>query len=168
MKKNTSLFLGFAILLSTMNVAHTQEIPRQTLIRGSGPAVYWYSSNGTRHVFPNEKTFLTWFPYHQFDRVLTIPDETLAGIRLGNNSIYRPGSRLVKIATDPKVYAIDARGVLRWIETEAIAEALYGQRWQSFLDEIPDPFFLNYTVGASIRRASDFRPTNPLTPDSNL
>lgn len=169
MKKITALFLGLAILLSTVNVAHAQEIPRQTLIRGSGPAVYWYSSNGTRHVFPNEKTFLTWFPYHQYDRVMVISDEALASIRLGVQAMtYRPGSRLVKITTDPKVYVVDNRGVLRWIETESVAEALYGPQWRTFIDDVPDAFFATYNLGSSIRRASDFRPVNVLTPEGNL
>lgn len=168
MKISLSILLGLAILLSSFSTASAQEIPRQSLIRGSGPAVYWYSSNGTRHVFPNEKTFLTWFPYHQYDRVLMVTDQALASIRLGQTLVYRPGSRLVKITTDPRVYAVDERGVLRWIETEAVAASLYGQNWQMYVDDIPDAFFINYTTGQSIRRASDFRPANTLTPDSNL
>lgn len=168
MKLLLSFLLGLALILPTVCTARAQEIPRQSLIRASGPTVYWYSSNGMRYVFPNEKTFQTWFPYHQFDRVLMIPDQALANIRIGNNMTYRPGSRLVKITTDPKVYAVDARGTLRWLETESVAETLYGSGWNTLIDDIPDAFFANYTMGQSIRRASDFRPTNILTPEGNL
>lgn len=168
MKSLLSFLLGLAVLLPAFSVANAQEIPRQSLIRGSGPAVYWYSSNGTRHVFPNEKTFLTWFPYHQYDRVIMLSDQALASINIGHNVVYRPGSRLIKITTDPRVYAVDGRGVIRWIETETVAAALYGQQWRSFIDDVPDAFFTNYSTGPSIRSVSDFRPTNVLTPDGNL
>lgn len=168
MKSFLSFLLGLAILVPAFSVANAQEIPRQSLIRGSGSTIYWYSSIGLRHVFPNEKTFLTWFPYHQFDRVITLSDEALASISVGHNVAYRPGSRLIKITTDPKVYAVDGRGVIRWIETEAIAAALYGRNWQKYIDDVPDAFFTNYSIGPSIRSVSDFRPTNILTPDGNL
>lgn len=156
------------MLTQMAGTVHAQEIPRQSLIRASGPTVYWYSSNGMRYVFPNEKTFLTWFPYHQFDRVHMIQDQALANIRIGGNMTYRPGSRLVKLTTDPKVYAVDARGTLRWLETETVAEALYGPNWRTFIDDMHDAFFTNYTVGATVRRTSDFRPENVLTPEGNL
>lgn len=168
MKLYHALVVGLALLLPSIGTVQAQEIPRQSLIRGSGPAVYWYSSNGTRYVFPNEKTFLSWFPYHQFERVLVIPDQAVAAIQIGGNVTYRPGSRLLKLTTDPKVYAIDTQGTLRWIETEAVAASLYGANWQMYVDDVPNAFFVNYTTGPSIRRASDFRPTNVLTPDENL
>jgi hypothetical protein len=64
----------------------------------------------------------------------------------------------VKITTDPKVYAVSSHGTLRWISNEAVATALYGANWNTKIDDIPDPFFINYTVGATIVNASDFQP----------
>jgi len=41
-----------------------------SLIKGTGSAVYYLSSNGKRYVFPTEKTYFTW--YSDFANVQTI------------------------------------------------------------------------------------------------
>ncbi len=127
-------------------------------MRGSNPAVYYQTMSGKRLVFPNEKTFRSW--YGDFGSVVRISDTDLAALPLGGNVTYRPGERLVKIATDPKVYAVAAHATLRWVQTENVAQLLYGQQWASQVDDIPDTFFINYTVGAPIAQASDFSIAN--------
>jgi hypothetical protein len=130
------------------------------LIRASGTetqgAVYYYGGNGKRYVFPNEKTYKTWYP--DFSSVKTITLAELQTLPLGGNVTYKPGARLVKITTDPKVYAVDAHSTLRWVETEAIAAALYGADWNTKVDDIPDAFFINYKVGTPISSAGSFSP----------
>lgn len=130
--------------------------PPGTLIRASQPAVYYLAGDGKRYVFPNERAYTTWFA--DFSRVTSVSDAELAGIPLGGNVTYRPGVRLVKIQTDPKVYAVARGGVLRWVQTEAVAAALYGAAWAANVDDVPDAFFMNYDVGAAIGAASDFSP----------
>lgn len=139
-----------------------------SLIRGSGEAVYWYATNGRRYVFPNPRTFYTWFTPYDLANIDWISDSELAAISIGGNVSYRPGSRLIKITTDPKVYAVDTFGRIRWIESESVAIALYGSRWHTLVDDVPDAFFATYTVGASISSPVDFRPTASLTPDGNI
>ncbi|MDO8462963.1 MAG: hypothetical protein Q7S96_01670 [bacterium] len=126
------------------------------LIKASQPSVYYYGHDGKRYVFPNSKTYFSW--YRDFADVITIDDATLGSIPLGGNVTYKPGVKMVKITTDPKVYAVDAGGTLRWIETEAAAIALYDTDWNTKIDDVPDPFFVNYKVGASIASASAFDP----------
>lgn len=127
------------------------------LIKASNDAVYYYAPNGKRLVFPNEKTYKTW--YADFSSVVHVTDGDLAAIPLGGNVTYRPGVRLVKITTDPKVYAVSAHGVLRWVSTETVAQALYGANWNQMIDDVADAYFVNYTVGAAITNASDFSPS---------
>jgi endo-1,4-beta-xylanase len=91
--------------------------------------------------------------------VKTISADELASIPLGGNVTYRPGVKLVKVTTVPKVYAVAAHGVLRWVKTEEVAKALYGVDWNKKVDDIPDAFFVNYTVGADIGSTSDFSPS---------
>lgn len=136
------------------------------LIQASGPAIYWQTSGG-RSVFPNEETFYSWFSPYDFARIVHISDAEMASLRIEGNISYRPGSRLLKITTDPRVYAVDNRGVLRPIESESAAAALYGPNWAQFIDDVPDAFFVSYTIGAPIRRPSDFHPTTALTPTSD-
>ena len=140
-------------------------IPAGSLIKASNDAVYYYASNGKRLVFPNEKTYKSW--YADFSAVTKISDGDLAAIPLGGNVTYRPGVRLVKITTDPKVYAVSAHAVLRWVSTETVAQTLYGSNWNKMVDDVPDAYFTNYTVGAAIVNASDFVPSAQIasTPD---
>ncbi len=126
------------------------------LIKASGDSVYYYGQDGKRYVFPNEKTFKTW--YDDFSLVKEITDEELASVPIGGNVVYRPGVKMVKITTDPKVYAVDQGGILRWVETPEIATSLYGENWSRMIDDVPDAFFVNYTVGNPISSSAEFKP----------
>jgi predicted small lipoprotein YifL len=118
------------------------------LIMGTGAAVYYIATNGRRYVFPNEDTYYSWYP--DFSGVCVIPDAELATIWIGGNVTIRPGTFLVKITTDPKVYAISPQGELHWIESETVALRLYGPAWAHQIQDVPDSFFVNYTIGASL------------------
>jgi hypothetical protein len=74
----------------------------------------------------------------------------MSKISLGGNVTYRPGVKLVKIQTDPKVYAVDRDGTLRWMTSPAIAAKYYGTSWAKNLEDIPDVFFTNYKIGKSV------------------
>src|SRR5690242_776251 len=125
-----------------------------TLIKGSLPAVYYCGADGKRYVFTNDKNYFTW--YSDFSGVQIISDADLASIQIGGNVTYRPGVKMVKIQTDPKVYAISHGGVLRPIASEAVATALYGATWNKQIDDISDAFFTNYSVGSAINAGSDY------------
>ncbi|MFZ2803852.1 MAG: hypothetical protein WA001_01380 [Patescibacteria group bacterium] len=120
--------------------------------------VYYYGQNGKRLVFPTANTYFSWYPDFSGVKAVTLDD--LQNIPLGGNVTYRPGVKMVKITTDPKVYAVSANGVLRWIETEDVATALYGANWNTQIDDVPDAYFTNYTIGTPIASASDFNPAS--------
>jgi len=121
----------------------------ETRIKGeSSAAVYYCGQDGRRYVFPNQKTHDTW--YGSFAGVVQLTDAQLAQVPIGGNVTYRPGVRLVKVTTDPKVYAVAAGGTLRWVPTEETAAALYGADWNTRIDDVPDAFFVNYTVGEPV------------------
>ena len=164
--KTSTLFLRRAIvclMVSALFAVPLSSVSASTLAPGSlikgttSSAVYYYTTGGKRLVFPNEKTYTTW--YADFSGVQTISDAQLASLPLGGNVTYRAGTRLVKIVSDPKVYAVAHNGILRWVETETVARALYGANWAQHVDDISDAFFVNYTSGAPIVQPSDFSPT---------
>gem|GEM_PF-2110559 len=126
------------------------------LVKGSGPTVYYQAVDSKRYIFPAETTYLSW--YDDFKNIRQISDAELASLAIGGNVTIRPGSKLVKITSDPKVYAVSRGGVLRWVETEAIARELYGERWALYVVDISDAFFINYNLGEPIKTASDFDP----------
>jgi len=83
-------------------------------------------------------------------------DAALASVPLGGNVTYKPGTRLVKITTDPTVYALIRRRTARHRLGER-ATQLYGSAWNKSVDDIPDAFFVNYHVGAAITSAPSSR-----------
>lgn len=157
LKKTFSAFVTFTTILSSVFVGtfafatSAAAASAGDLIKASGPAVYYYAGDGKRYVFPNEKTYFSW--YQNFSSVKTISDAELAAIMIGGNVTMRPGTKLVKITTDPKVYAVTAGGQLHWVQTEAIAVALWGANWAKSVVDVPDGFFVNYSVGAPLATA---------------
>jgi hypothetical protein len=119
-----------------------------TLIKGSFPAVYYCGKDGKRYVFVNDKAFFTW--YDDFSSVIVISDTDLAKIPLGGNITYRPGKRMIKVQSDPRVYVISRGGLLRWVSSEAVALQLYGPNWATMIDDVSDAFFVNYTMGTQL------------------
>jgi hypothetical protein len=164
MSKTPRIFIGVVILFIiglfgfVISSQAATTINSGDLIKASGPAVYYYGADSKRYVFPNQKTYLTW--YANFSGVKVITDSQLANITIGGNVTYKPGVKLVKITTDPKVYAVDAHGTLRWIANEDAARGLYGASWTQKVEDLPDAFFVNYKVGEQINKSSDFSFTN--------
>ncbi|HEU0050627.1 MAG TPA: hypothetical protein VFQ60_01040, partial [Patescibacteria group bacterium] len=132
-------------------------------------AVYYLGSDGKRHAFPNEKVYFSW--YKDFGGIKVVSAQAMASLTLGANITYKPGVRLVKFTTDPKVYAVDAGGTLRWVKTSAVAAQLYGSSWnKTSVDDISDAFFMNYRFGNDIQVASDYirSAISAITPSDNI
>jgi len=129
-------------------------------------AVYYLGADGKRYVFPNEKTYMTW--YSDFSGVMTVSETEMSSYSIGGNVTYRPGVKLVKITTDPKVYAVAGDGTLMWVTTGDIAESLYGAGWASMIDDIPDAFFVNYTVGSDVNAAGDYDKDGEMTDSATI
>ncbi len=115
-------------------------------------SVYYLGSDGKRYVFPNTDTYMSW--YNDFSGVVTIPASELQSYPLGGNVTMRPGTKLVKITTDPSVYAVEPNGVLRKIQSEAQASALYGSNWNKRVVDVADAFFTNYTISSALPSGS--------------
>ncbi|MFC1598563.1 hypothetical protein ACFL2U_00930 [Patescibacteria group bacterium] len=110
--------------------------------------IYLISSVNQKRLFPTEVIYNSW--YSDYSIVKQVSEETLSEIALGPNMILRPGTWLMKITTDPKVYAVEPNGVIRWIETEAVALSLYGVDWNQRIIDMPDVYFVDYVEGNSI------------------
>lgn len=144
-----SIFLLLALItaaaLPAVPAEASPSIQAGDLIRGESlSAVYYYAEDGFRYVFPNEKTYFTW--YENFDDVVTLTDAELGSLQIGGNVTYCPGVKMIKITSDPKVYALGMNGTLYWVPNETAAAEYYGADWQSDIDDVPDAFFGNYTA----------------------
>lgn len=142
----------FFLIVSPIHSVKAVENGRLVKIK-SNSAVY-FEINGQRFAFPNEKVYFSW--YANFDSVITVSANELSSYPLVGNITYRPGKQLVKIQTDPKVYAISRYGTLHWVTSEPIAVALYGANWATKVQDIPDTFFLNYQISTPVNAINDY------------
>ncbi|EKD33311.1 MAG: hypothetical protein ACD_76C00046G0002 [uncultured bacterium] len=146
-KLKTAGFFALCALFSFVLFAKESQ-SASSLIKGEGSSVYYLSSDGKRYIFPNEKIYFSWFS--DFSGVTKLTNSDLAKIPLGKNITYRPGTRLVKLASVPKVYAVETGGILRWIPSETVAYNLYGGDWAKKVDDMSDSFFSDYIFGKDL------------------
>ncbi|MCC7357536.1 hypothetical protein IT408_03450 [Candidatus Uhrbacteria bacterium] len=146
--------VGF-VASSLLPVSHPVQAQQfDSLIKGKDPTVYFFSNNGKRYSFPNLSVYQSWYPTGA--TITQITDQQLSNMPLGGNITYKPGMALVKITTNPKVYAVSKGGVLRWIASEELARALYGSDWNKKVFDVADVLFVNYTIGTPITQAKDY------------
>lgn len=143
-----------AVLACMLPFSASAAVPTGTLVKSAETSSVYYVAAGKRYAFPNEKIFFSWYP--DFSTVVTISPEELASYPLSGNVTYKPGVRLVKITTDPKVYAVSRYGFLHWVTSEALARTFYGETWNMSVDDVPDTFFTNYQVKEPILTAADY------------
>lgn len=127
-------------------------------------AVYYVSpADNKRHAFPNARIFSTWFA--DFSAVQMVSSDELASYPLGRNVQYKPGVRMVKFTTLPKVYAVArGQGLLMGIASESAAAELYGPDWNKKIDDLSDAFAADYRMSQiEITGASDYRPNDETT-----
>ena len=117
-------------------------------------AVYYYGLEGSKHLFPTESVFKSW--YGSFNVVVTVSKGTMATMRTGADVTYRPGTALVKFASSKTVYAVDVNQTLRPIMNEAAAKAIYGSRWNSYVVTVPASQRNDYTIGKKIYSSADY------------
>jgi len=115
----------------------------------SDAAVYYIGSDGMKYVFPDAKTYHTW--YENFDDVVRVSVDVLDEYEDGGAVTYRPGTKLVTHMNTAKVYAVGPGGELHWIPSEAVATDLYGTGWGAMvMDVIPGYFSSSYTTGSDL------------------
>lgn len=164
--KNTPAILVLVALLFLSAPATSSAQTTDALVRGTSSPTVYYQANGARYVFADAATYFSWFK--NFEAVVTLSDAELAGLELKGTVPYRPGVRLVKTATDPRVYAVDADRTLRWVTSEALARTLYGADWNRNIADIDNVVFARYTIGPAINEAEDFNPHELLQQNPSL
>lgn len=153
---------AIAFLFTATSAVHAATIALSTLqsgdlVRGETlTSVYYYGEDGMRYVFPNEEIYFTWYP--DFKSVKWISDADLSKIQIGGNVTYKPGSKLIKLASDPRLYVVGKNGALRTIVSETIAKELYGEMWNKQIQTLSDSFFKNYHIEGDIDLAAQYSP----------
>lgn len=129
-------------------ISAQSNYPAGTLLKiknRAGAAVYQIGSNGKKHVFPDQKTFMTW--HDNFNDVIEVDQATLDNYEDGGPVTFQPD---VSLATSPctaKVYAVGDDGEIVHIPDEATAKKYYGQGWQSLVKDVDCGMFsVSYKV----------------------
>jgi hypothetical protein len=149
MNKSLSLLAIIAMVLSALPTGVVRAAAAGDLIKCADfSSVYYLAEDGERYVFPNENIFYSW--YADFSEVRNISCDDLAAIPMGDRLVYQEGTRLVKIPSDPSVFAVESDGVLREIPSEDIAEDLYGEDWELRVDDVSEAFWGSFTIGSPL------------------
>ncbi len=123
-------------------VASTSLVAGDLIKANNSAAVYYYNGS-ERFAFPNATTYFSW--YQDFSTVKTITPEELSAVTYNGKLVtVRPGTQLVKIQSDPKVYAVEPGGKLRSIPSEAVAASLFGINWGRLVVDVSDAFWFWY------------------------
>ncbi len=128
----------------------------------SSSTMYYYDGQN-RWAFPNLATYLSWYP--NFTSVKTVSDLNIQSVPIGGNITVRAGTYLIKTTNNTSTYAVEpwnsynpnngglkkvGAGILRVIDSEARATALYGSNWKTRVIDVPSAFFVNYMSGTPI------------------
>jgi len=140
----------FTGLPEVINVVSAGDV-----IRGVHYAtVYYIDANMNRRPFQDSQTFYT--HYSSFYNVRTVTDATLSTLTMGKTMLPKAGAVLVKIVSDPRVYALETsydglhETVLRWVPSEAVAKTLYGNNWADYVIDIPSTLYTHFGTGTSM------------------
>ncbi len=124
------------------------------LVKGTTYSTVYALENGTRKPFMNQAIYFTW--HQDFDDVLVVSDATLPFYRLGDPVLPNPANSLVKIQSDPTVYApILSQGInyIRAIPNEQTAAILFGQNWSDRVIDLPPTLLQLYKTSAPFTSA---------------
>lgn len=110
--------------------------------------VYYCGRDGLRYPFPNAKTYFSW--YKTFEGIHIVSDAALEEIPVGSVVTYRPGTRLLKLPGNAKVFAVSKGGVLHWLVSEDAALRSYGPYWNRHVDDLSNDTFSDYILGEPI------------------
>ncbi len=114
-----------------------------SLFRGVTFSDVYVVKDGTRYVFPSESVYFSY--YDSFDDVVTVNDDQLRKLSLGQRMTMAPG-RMIKIQSDNRVFQTQKNGAIRHVPDEATARALYGSIWAQQITDISVVFWGDYTV----------------------
>ncbi len=144
------VFATVMLNVASVLVPSAHALAAGDLIKGpNSDAVYYIGADMKKYVFPDGKTYFTW--YKNFNGVKKVTVNDLDMYPNGGAVTYRPGTKLVKTVDSNKVYAVEPGGTLRWIKDEATAIALWGSNWaKNVNDVIPGYFSATYKVGADL------------------
>jgi subtilisin family serine protease len=115
--------------------------------------IYYLDEDLHRHPFWDAQTYFTWAD--TWDDTVWVTDATLSTLQLDAPLVPKAGVVLVKIQSDPSVYAVENGSdpwspILRKIVSEQVAADMYFGAWADFVLDVEPTLFGRYQRGADI------------------
>ena len=104
--------------------------------------IFYIDEYGVRHPFLDDVTFFSWFETYEDVEVIEITE--MITYQFGSPMIPKPDTVLVKSKNSPNVYLLlhnpddPMRPYIRWIESEEVANAIYGNQWSEYVVDVPN------------------------------
>lgn len=133
------------VTMSGMAAPSAEAASTGDLIKLSSDTAVYYVNGSNRHAFPHSSVYFTW--YRDFNNVQVVSQAEMSNYTLTTNVTIRPGTKLMKITSDPKTYAVGMDRTIYHISSEQEAISMYGPNWAGMVVDVADSFFNNYTMG---------------------
>jgi hypothetical protein len=147
MKKIFALCLALSVIVLQIQPSHAALIAGD-LVKGPNSDAVYYLNGFSKYVFPDGKTFMSWF--QNFDQVKSVSIAELDEYPTGVPMTYRAGTKLITHPNTARVYAVGANNALHWIPSEACATALYGPIWAERVQDVHEATFSSYGISADV------------------
>jgi hypothetical protein len=152
--KNASVGSG-----SFLTPGHAVKLEGARYVKAqSYSTVYYLDNDGVRWSVPSDDVFYTW--EDSMSVVEELPQQEIFAMPWSSTLTVRPGTIMIKIASDTMVFwvesaSVDGPAVIRWVETEAVAEEIFDPDWNDYIMTVEDSHFIEYTIGASVDDIND-------------
>jgi len=125
-------------------------------VRSPDESTVWYiDENLERRMIPFDLALFTWID--DWDEVLWVTTATIFDVVISNNRSVKPGIILVKLDSDPSVYAVfdeDEDDLepfeIRKLDSEMIAVMVYGFNWSDYVIDYPNQFWSDFYIGEPV------------------
>jgi hypothetical protein len=149
-EEESALPAGYAISpFDGTTIEEVEKIGDGQTFKGEHYDTIYLLEDGKRRPFLNESTYFTWWT--NFDQIRTVSDSTLLAYPIGSAMLPKPGSILLQIESDSKVYISEEPNILHQIADDDTAQMLLGSAWQAFVFHLPSTIFSHYLIGEPVQ-----------------
>ncbi len=155
------------------SLVYVQGVKEGDLVKTSDDSALYYvakiaeptetTTGLTRHAFPNEQVFSTWYSKDDMKRAQVVSERTMDRIPLKGPMPPKPNSTLVKFENDKTIYLpainINAKPnttpyniALRPITTDGLTEELFGREYKTMILTLPESLKSQMTLGNAITK----------------
>ncbi|MDP2812734.1 MAG: S8 family serine peptidase [bacterium] len=142
MKKIIHIIIFLSAITLINETQASSQYPADSLLKqknSSNSAVYYIANDGKKYIFPDLKTYHTW--YDDFSKIIEVSVEVLDSFPNGGAMPYHQASKLITTQNTNKIYAVEPNGVLKYIPSEDMAKKLYGNNWYRLVQDVLPGFF---------------------------